>query len=164
MGDDIQAIKAGILEIADILVVNKADLPGADKTVKALKGMLGLAHPIRKEFMTHGLSQPVPDGENEGTRMWVPPVQRTIALGGDGLPELAGAIEKHAAYLHASGAWSRRERLRLEFELDAMISETLSAQFRRRVGADGYARMVDGLVERRFSPGEALKALLEEKD
>ena len=52
LGDDIQAIKAGILEIADILVVNKADLPGVEKTERALKNMLGLAHPVRKNFLT----------------------------------------------------------------------------------------------------------------
>jgi LAO/AO transport system kinase len=69
LGDDIQAIKAGILEIADILVVNKADLPGADKTERALKGMLGLAHPVPKQFLPHGAADPAhgrPGGQRGG--------------------------------------------------------------------------------------------------
>ncbi len=73
LGDDIQAIKAGILEIADILVVNKADLPGAEKTEKALRNMLGLAHPVRKKFNSGRISALDPDGDKEAGRLWVLP-------------------------------------------------------------------------------------------
>jgi LAO/AO transport system kinase len=160
LGDDIQAIKAGILEIADILVVNKSDLPGAEKTERALKGMLGLAHPVKKKFLQHGSTGPGSDNGNESTPMWVPTIQRTVALDGSGVAELAEVIEQHAAYLMASKEWGRRERARLEFELDALITESLSAQFRSRVGEERYIRVVDGLVSRKLSPGDAVEALL----
>src|SRR5512147_2998228 len=75
MGDDIQAIKAGILEIADILVVNKADRPGVENTERALKGMLELAHPKRRDRLP------------EETPLWIPPIFRTVASEGAGVPE-----------------------------------------------------------------------------
>ena len=159
LGDDIQAIKAGILEIADILVVNKADLPGADKTERALKAMLGLAHPVRKEFLPHAPAGP--DGGKDDAPLWVPPIRRTNALDGTGVDGLAESIGKHAAYLHKSGEWKRRERARLEFELQALLIGTLAAQFRSRVGERRYAEVLDGLVARRLSPGEAVEALMQ---
>jgi LAO/AO transport system kinase len=162
LGDDIQAIKAGILEIADILVVNKADQPGADKTERALKGMLGLAHPVKKQFPTRGHADPCSEGAKKDTHPWETPIQRTVALDGGGVADLAEAIGRHAAHLRESGEWCRRERARLEFELDALITGTLSAQFRSRVGEDRYARAVDDLLNRKLSPGEAVKALLAE--
>ena len=74
LGDDIQAIKAGILEIADILVINKADRPGVENTERALKGMLNLAHPVQRVFQHHGQlmeAQPAvsPDDDAE---IWLP--------------------------------------------------------------------------------------------
>jgi putative protein kinase ArgK-like GTPase of G3E family len=77
--------------------------------------------------------------------------------------ELAATIEKHASYLRSSGEWSRRESARLSFELEAMVSESLSAQFHARVGEQRYARAVSDLVERRRSPGEVLQTLLNGK-
>jgi putative protein kinase ArgK-like GTPase of G3E family len=122
--------------------------------------MLGLAHPVKKKFLQHGPAGPGLDDGNGSTPMWVPTIQRTVALDGSGVAELAEAIEHHAAYLRASKDWGRRERARLEFELDALITESLSMQFRTRVGEDRYARAVDDLVERRLSPGDAVEALL----
>jgi len=157
LGDDIQAIKAGILEIADILVVNKSDLPGAEKTEHALKSMLDLAHPVRKRFPLHG---PGPDGGKDSAALWVPPIQRTTALDGSGVVGLADAIQRHALFLRSSGEWDRRARARLEFELDALLTEALSSRFRQKVGPERYARAVDDLVSRRLSPGEAVESLL----
>ena len=74
LGDDIQAIKAGILEIADVLVVNKADQPGAEVTERILRNMLELAHPV------------------DGERFWLPPILSTVATDGRGVPDLAAAI------------------------------------------------------------------------
>jgi len=162
LGDDIQAIKAGILEIADILVVNKADLAGADKTERALKTMLGLAHPVKKNFLSHYPANSGADREVEAAIVWLPPIQRTVALDGRGVAELADAIDHHAAHLKDSREWSRRDRLRLEFELEAMLTHTLWEEFRARVGDDRYAEVMDGLIERRLAPGEALKTLLKD--
>ena len=161
LGDDIQAIKAGILEIADILVVNKADLAGAEKTERALKSMLGLAHPVRKEFLPHAPAGMLPDGGKEGAALWVPPIRRTVALDGKGVVELAELIAKHALYLRKSGEWERRERARLEFELQALLTGTLAARFRARVGEARYAEVLDRLAARMLSPGEAVEALMQ---
>jgi LAO/AO transport system kinase len=161
LGDDIQAIKAGILEIADILVLNKADLPGVENTERALKGMLGLAHPVEKIFRHHGESMIVPAEEPVNAALWVPPILRTIATDGTGLGELMAAIEQHAQHLRQSGDWGRRERVRLEAELETMLTETLVAQLRARVPDDRYEEVVDRLVQRTLSPWEAVKALLE---
>src|SRR5512141_585360 len=73
LGDDIQAIKAGILEIADILVINKADRPGVENTEKALKSMLDLAHPTQRIYMHHGRALAVNPPAESDPQMWIPP-------------------------------------------------------------------------------------------
>src|SRR5512138_1996462 len=83
LGDEIQAIKAGILEIADILVINKADRPGVENTERALRGMLDLAHPARRSF---GVRPPTP--EEAEKPLWLVPIRRTVATEGTGIPEL----------------------------------------------------------------------------
>ena len=160
LGDEIQAIKAGILEIADILVINKADLPGVERTEQSLRGMLGLAHPVEKVFHHHGQTMVVPESEPVNASQWVPPILRTIATDGTGVGELMALIEHHAQHLRQSGEWGRRERIRLEAEFEALLTETLVAQFRATVPDVRYDEMVDRLVERALSPGEAVKALL----
>ena len=162
LGDDIQAIKAGILEIADILVVNKADFPGVENTERALRGMLDLAHPVEKVFRHHGQAMVIPGSEPVNASLWVPPILRTIATDGTGLEELMAAIEKHAQHLRQSGEWDRRERARLESELEGLLTETLLAQFHARVPDVHYDQMVDRLVQRKISPWEAVKELLNE--
>src|SRR5512141_1081210 len=90
LGDDIQAIKAGILEIADILVINKADRPGVESTERALKSMLDLAHPTPKVFQHHGqrLVVDAPNSSNPNAALWIQPILRTVATDGTGLPGL----------------------------------------------------------------------------
>jgi len=160
LGDEIQAIKAGILEIADILVVNKADLPGAENTERALKGMLGLAHPVEKVFRHHGQVMATPASEPANSSLWVPPILRTIATDGTGVGELIEAIEQHVQHLRRSGDWGRRERARLEAEFEALLTETLVSKFRLSVSDARYDEVVDRLVQRTLSPGEAVKVLL----
>ena len=160
LGDDIQAIKAGILEIADILVVNKADLPGVENTERALKGMLGLAHPVEKVFRHHGQDMLMPAFEPANTALWVPPILRMIATDGTGVGELMEAIEQHAQHLRQSGEWGRREKARLEAEFEVLLTETLMSQFRAGVPDARYEQLVERLVERRLSPWEAVKELL----
>src|SRR5204863_6765608 len=87
MGDDIQAIKAGIMEIGDVFVVNKADRPGADRTVTEITMMMSLV---------------------EEHAAWVPPIVKTVASRGEGTAELDAAIEKHFEYLKVSGELDRR--------------------------------------------------------
>jgi LAO/AO transport system kinase len=163
LGDEIQAIKAGILEIADILVINKADLPGVENTEHALKGMLGLAHPVEKVFHHHGQAMLNPSSEPVNPSVWVPPILRTIATDGTGVGELMTAIEQHAQHLRQSGDWGRRERARLEVELEGLLTETLVAQFRASVPDVRYKEVVDRLVQRTLSPWEAVKVLMNGK-
>jgi len=160
MGDEIQTIKAGILEIADILVINKADLPGVENTEQALRGMLGLAHPVEKVFHHHGQAIHLPGREPADATLWVPPILRTIATDGTGVGELVAAIEQHAQHLRQSGDWVRRERARLEAELEGLLTETLVTQFRTSISDVRYEEAVDRLVQRSISPWEAVKVLL----
>ena len=102
LGDDIQAIKAGVLEIADILVVNKADRPGAGELKRELAMMLSLG----------GHSQ---EGE------WHPPIRETVAARGEGIATLAESIAAHERYLRAGGGWADRERAALLDEVQGLV-------------------------------------------
>jgi len=163
MGDDIQAIKAGILEIADILVINKADRPGLENIEHALRGMLGMAHPTQRLFRHHGnfeIVEAASDVQGSTNHLWIPPIQKTIATDGTGIPELAESIFRHASYLESSGDWSLRERSRLESELDALIQDTLTQQFRSNLPAELYDKVLGHILERKLSPWEAVETLI----
>src|SRR3970040_525419 len=87
LGDEIQAIKAGILEIADVLVINKADRPGVENTERALRSNLELAHPTQRVFHHHGRSMSVTAPAAEST-LWIPPINKTVATEGKGIAEV----------------------------------------------------------------------------
>ena len=161
MGDDIQAIKAGILEIADVLAVNKADRPGVENTIRALKSMLELAHPTRHVFLHHGQEMSVEGGsQNAETNGWIPPIQRTVATDGTGIPELVAHIEAHAKHLRASGDWAVRERARLESEVDALLLEALLKRFHAQVPDEQFEAALDKVHGRSLSPWEAVQQLV----
>ena len=162
LDDDIQAIKAGIVEVADILVINKSDRPGVENTEKALKSMLDLAHPTERVFQHHGQSMRVaaPKQDAASALMWIPPIQRTVATEGKGIAELAEAIARHVAHLTQSGDWTVRERARLEVELDALIRETLVRQFREEVSQTQYEEALERIIQRELSPWNAVKSLM----
>ncbi|NHN56341.1 methylmalonyl Co-A mutase-associated GTPase MeaB [Calidifontibacter sp. DB0510] len=111
MGDGIQAAKAGILEIGDLFVVNKADRDGADATVRDLRYMISLA-----------------EGREAGE--WRPVVDKLVAERGEGLEEVLGSIAKHRAWLESSGELGHRRRRRAEDEIEAIAV----AQLRSRMG------------------------------
>lgn len=166
LGDDIQAIKAGILEIADILVVNKADRPGVENTERALRSMLELAHPERMRSGSCGRggkanqpkTSPLPAIEDQ---IWVPPVLRTIASQGSGVTELTAAIECHLAYLHETGEWQEREHERLRTELNQLLQAVLVARWREGVSDAELREVVARLQERELSPLKAVEQLLD---
>ena len=160
LGDDIQAIKAGILEIADILVVNKADRPGVENTLKALKNALELAHPVRHVFQHHGKLEVVEALDEPTYNSWIPPIQKTVATEGTGIEELAGEIARHAEHLHGSGDWAARERSRLGSELDALLQGMLVTRFRRQVPESKYEEILNRVFQRELAPWEAVKVLL----
>ncbi len=159
-GDDIQAIKAGILEIADILVINKADQAGVELTERALRGMLELAHPVRHIFQHHGKTETVEASSETDEALWIPPILRTIATEGTGIPELAEAIARHADHLRQSGEWQQREQARLRSEVEGLMQDALRAQFRSSVPESKYDRVLTQVYQRKLSPGEAVKSLL----
>ncbi len=164
LGDDIQAIKAGILEIADVLVVNKADLPGVENTERALRGSLSLAHPQPGRELHHGRLETLPGQANVSQvdeQGWLPPILRTIALDGTGIPGLAEAIANHRAYLERTGSWERRERWRLQSELDQLLQDTLVASFRAGLPQGAYEQTLQDLHERRISPYQAVERLVD---
>jgi LAO/AO transport system kinase len=162
LGDDIQAIKAGILEIADILVVNKADRPGVENTERALRSMLELAHPAPRIFKHHGQFEQVFPHEPilEGNGFWLPPIVRTIAIKGDGLPELVAAINDHHQHLADTGERENRDRARLQAELDMLIQNNLVYRWRKLVSDALYQETLDSLIARRISPHQAAEILM----
>jgi LAO/AO transport system kinase len=147
LGDDIQASKAGILEIADILVVNKSDLPGAERARNALRAMLEMAHPTKPGMI------------NE-TSFWMPPVLMIHSTGCEPVTELIDAIQRHKAFLLQSGEWQQRERERLRTNLNALIQDTLMLRFHQKLPAGRYEQVIDQIVSRELSPHEAVRSIL----
>jgi LAO/AO transport system kinase len=163
LGDDIQAIKAGILEIADIIVINKADRPGVEITERALKGMLSLAHPTKRVYQHHGRQEivsPHLDGAPDHEILWVPPIQRTIATVGNGIQELNELIAKHQAHLKSTGELERRERARIDVEVSDLLQEALVNRWRNDIQPETYQRVLDKVVARSLSPWQAVSTLL----
>ncbi|HSB88849.1 MAG TPA: methylmalonyl Co-A mutase-associated GTPase MeaB [Anaerolineales bacterium] len=149
LGDDVQAIKAGILEIADLLVVNKADLPGAEASLRALRASLEFGYGSSRE---------------EASESWVPPLLATIATRGEGVAELAAAIRRHDSYLGASGEGERRDRRRTEAELEAALRDQLVAQWREGVSEGRLQAALDEVLARRQTPRQAAERLAAEPD
>ena len=138
LGDDIQAIKAGVLEIADVLVVNKADRPGADDTVRDLAQMLTLAK----------------------DRPWKTPIVRTSAQSGEGLPELIGAIDRHRAWSSDSGEHLRRRKAAARAEVEALLREALVRELEGRVGEERLEAAIARVADRALDPYAAVEELL----
>ena len=159
LGDDIQAIKAGILEIADVLVINKADRPGVENTERALRTTLELAHPKRRVFRHHGQTMSI-DAPESDSRIWIPPINKTIATDGTGIAELADSIAKHVAHLRQTGDWNRRDRARLGSALEAALQEELMSRFLNKVQKEQYNAIVEKVIQRDLSPYEAIQLLL----
>jgi LAO/AO transport system kinase len=132
MGDDIQAIKAGILEVADIFVINKADLDGADRVMRELRGMLELRHAVRAPPMDHDAHHKMVRQKAEGQAVemppsddWEPPIAKTIASRDEGVAELVGEIGKHQAWLEKSGGRRAREEARELSQFVLLLRERL---------------------------------------
>ncbi|MFI8938926.1 methylmalonyl Co-A mutase-associated GTPase MeaB [Streptomyces syringium] len=125
MGDGIQAAKAGILEIGDVYVVNKADRDGADATARELNHMLGL-------------------GESRGPGDWRPPIVKTVAARGEGLDEVVEALEKHRAWMEERGVLAERRVARAAREVETIAVTAL----RERIGDLHGDRRLDALAER----------------
>ncbi|MFF5564765.1 methylmalonyl Co-A mutase-associated GTPase MeaB [Streptomyces sp. NPDC012623] len=125
MGDSIQAAKAGILEIGDVYVVNKADRDGADAAVRELNHMLAL-------------------GESRAPGDWRPPIVKTVASRGEGIDEVVQALEKHRAWMEEHGVLAARRTRRAAHEVETLAVTAL----RERIGDLHGDRRLDALAER----------------
>ena len=139
MGDDVQAIKAGILEIADIFVVNKADRDGADATMRQLRAMLHLGGPPR-------------DG-------WEPPILPAVAMREQGIGAIADAVERHLAHLSSTGQRAERERGRAAREFQLIVQEIALERMRGQLAGAGWDALLDRLAARQIDPYTAAAEL-----
>lgn len=162
LGDEIQAIKAGILEIADVLVINKADRPGVENTERALRSNLELAHPTKRIFRHHGRNMAV-EAPAMDAAIWIPPINKTVATEGTGIAEVADSISRHAEHLRRNGDWTARDRARLGSEMETLLREALMDRFLESIQQETYEEMVENVVRRNISPYEAVNILLTRK-
>ncbi len=162
LGDDVQAIKAGILEIADVLVVNKADRPGVDSTVRGLRTMLELGHPASRENMVshHGQHMVVEAPTSHHDNFWLPPVIRTVAIEGLGVDELVTAIEAHRKYLSDADRMHQLEQQHVEMELVDRVRDELVKQLFSVLPADTLREVVNQVQSRSLDPQTAVNQLL----
>ena len=137
-GDDIQAIKAGILEIADVLIVNKADREGANATVAALEMNLNLK------------------SEND----WRPPVLLTVAIKGEGIAQTVEWIDKHRAYLESNHLLQARERARLRTELEMVLQRELMARLLHGINGKKIEPLVEKIAARELDVYQAAESLI----
>jgi LAO/AO transport system kinase len=160
LGDDVQAIKAGILEIADVLVVNKADRPGVENTVRALRTMLELGHRVRPT-LHHGQLAPPTRFAPPEYDFWQVPILKTVATENEGMEALAEAIERHRAHLQESGLMAERARHRAETELIERLREALLVRLLAGRSPDDLETAVQRIVSRELDPGSAVRELLD---
>jgi LAO/AO transport system kinase len=140
MGDDVQAIKAGILEIADIFVVNKADREGADTTMRQLRAMMRLGGPPRGG--------------------WEPPILPAVAMRDEGIAQITAAVERHLAHLGATGQKAERERARAAREFQLIVQEAALERMRARLAEAGWDTLVAKIAARKIDPYTAAAELL----
>lgn len=138
MGDEVQAIKAGILEIADIFVVSKADKPGADQTVAELAMLLSL-DPNRR---LHDKSKPY----------WRIPVLKTSAIKDQGITQLVDAIEQHREYLVESGMLAHRAQRQVRSEVEALVVHAVMNALREELTEDEWQKLLEDITTRERDP------------
>jgi len=148
LGDEVQALKAGLMEIADVLVVNKADRPGAAQTARALELVI---------------NRNAPGGE-AGEPAWRPPILQTVALDGTGVPAVVQAVATHREHLRASGLWARRELARVETELLNVLRAELLDRLLARVGKGQIQAWVERIAAREVDVYTAVQSILLDAD
>ncbi len=140
-GDAVQAMKAGLMEIADVFVINKADREGADRAAQAIRSALHL---------------------RAMTSDWSIPVHMTIAARAEGVGELVNRFEEHLGWLTETGTLERRRRVRLEQRLEALVRERLWVRFRAQAPPSTWEAALAALADRRESPSALAERLLAE--
>jgi LAO/AO transport system kinase len=146
-GDSIQALKAGVMEIPDVIAINKADHPLTDTMVREIRGVLSLANL---------------DRDGDAARRWRVPIVRTEAALGRGIEELVERLEEHRAHILAAGQLAERRRRNLRGEVLALASARMRRRLETRLRGDAeLERLLDEVVERRLDPASAAALLLE---
>ncbi len=138
-GDSIQAMKAGLMEIADFFVLNKADRPGAEQAVMALKMILG--------FRAHDAG-------------WVADVVKTVANEGTGIEDVARRIEEHRAYLESAGKFNERRRAHMKSRIREMVDSRLHVNFWNDKRTQELEQAIGDVVERKTTPYDLVTKLL----
>jgi LAO/AO transport system kinase len=139
-GDSVQANKAGLMEIADVFVINKADRKGVDETRRDLEQMLDLS-----------------DLPHEA---WRPPIVPTIGSTGEGVPALWEVVQQHRAHISSSGELDRRRRFRLREELREIVARRLEQKAREICTGDRWDQLQDGVIARSLDPWSAADEML----
>jgi len=160
LGDEIQTIKAGILEIADILVVNKSDKPGAENTLRGLRNMLSLAHPGENHIDHHGQLMELDAEADQTENGWIPAVLPTVATSGEGIPDLVNSLIAHFDYLKSSDLWQQREEERLKDQLETLLGAALRSRWEKRISPDIYQAALVQVINRELSPWRAVEELI----
>lgn len=137
LGDDIQALKAGIMEVADLFVINKADRDGVDQVEQELEALKSLSPP----------------------KPWDPPACRVIASQGEGVAELLARIREHGAWLRAHGGLARKAKERARLRFDALLAEEAVRRAKARVGEPGVVRLVEAVAARELDPYAAVERM-----
>ncbi|HXR28688.1 MAG TPA: methylmalonyl Co-A mutase-associated GTPase MeaB [Solirubrobacteraceae bacterium] len=146
-GDSIQALKAGVMEIPDVIVINKADHPLTDTMVREIRGVLSLAYLDRSP--------------EEVRRSWRVPILRTEASRGEGIPELVQSLREHGEHIRAAGQLAERRRRNLRNEVLAIATARMRRRLEEGLGEDPeFQRLLDEVVGRRLDPASAATALL----
>lgn len=143
LGDDIQAIKAGLMEIADIFVVNKADKEGAEATMFELELMLDL------------------EKEKWNKKGWRPSIVSTIAFTNKGIEQLWEAINKHREFLLSTREIEKKRKFRVEEEIKAIVSSTIARKIGEKMGEDDIATLIEKIAKREIDPYSAADLVLE---
>lgn len=163
LGDDVQAIKAGILEIADILVVNKADRVGAKNAAQALKMMLETGHPASRTqtVIHHGEAMRVESTPPPDNPLWIPPIILTVTMDSTGIDELVQAIQNHQLYLEQNQLSAELERQRIEIELFERLREALITRLMNGLSTDDIAAVIKRVQARQLEPSQAVNTLID---
>jgi len=167
-GDGIQALKAGVMEIADIYVVNKSDRPGADKFRQEVEVMLGIRRGNAFRHITphHRSDRAGPPSRSptvQPSDVWEPPVLGTVASTGAGVDELAAALDRHYAYLQAGGRLAERRRQRLAARTRAVLERSVRRWLLEATGVEELlALRMDDVADGRRSPYEVAAEILDQ--
>lgn len=141
LGDGVQAIKAGIMEVADLFVINKADRDGADQVEAEIEGLKSLG----------------PLGQDAG---WDPPVARTVASTGEGVAGLLEAVRAHGAWLRGGDGLARKAQARARLRLEALLAEEALRRAKAKAGEARLASLTRAIADRKLDPYAAVDELL----